>query len=252
MYKSWILCLGVFMALASCSSEEKKTEQNQELPPPKEMFLDRNAEEVLDKLTSRIGELNSCSFTLHSAELAAGDTAFQPTKEFDIYFSDSNKLHLHCRAIDKEFGVWYNGNSLESYNYLDHSYDSLPAPSSTLGMITKLNEERGLKFPAADFFYPTLTDDLIQFADSIIYLGDTTILDVPLDVILAKNKETEVYIFINKNENLPGGLFIRYNETGEKYKSMFKNWQLDPKLPESMFEFSPPVDAVKEPLKKLS
>lgn len=234
-----IAILGLFISCQSADKDGQKEEKTQ----VKDMFLDENAEQILDGMSKNIGSLNSCSFTIHSAVKAESDSTFRPTREYDIYFKDSNKLYVHAISSETEYSLWYNGKSLKFFNFLDDSYDSISYSGKTMEMITKINEERGLKFPGADFFYPSLTDDLVQLCDSVVYIGDTTVSGVSLSVIKANNTDLDIYIFVNNEKNLPGGLFFHNKSKGNKYKSYFMNWRLDPNLPDIMFEFSPPSHA---------
>ncbi len=252
MKKTIVFFIGFSLFLNACSEgEEKKEKKAEDLPPPKDMFLDAKAEEILDGMSQNIGTLNSCSFTLHAAEKSSEDSLFQPTKQYDVYFKDSDKLHVHAVSADKDFSIWFNGEAFEYFNYLNHTFDSIAFSGTTMEMIAKLNEEKGYKFPGADFFSPSLTDDLVQLCDSVIYIGDTTVSEVNFSVIKANNPDLDIYLFINNSKNLPGGLFF-HNKTKEtKYKSMFMNWQLNPKLPDAIFEFSAPTHAEKINLKNI-
>lgn len=252
MKKSIIVFLALSFSLLSCGdNKEKEKEKKEDLPPPKEMFLDAKAEEILDGMSKNIGQINSCSFTLHTAEKKENDSIFLPTKQYDVYFRDSNKLHAHVVSENTEFSIWFNGTSLKYFNYLDHTYDSIHAPGRTMQMISQLNEERGFYFPGADFFSTSLTDDLVQLSDSIIYIGDTTVADQKFSVIKANNKDLDVFLFINATKSLPGGMFFNNKTKGLKYKSMFMNWKLDSNLPDVLFEFSPPSHAEKITLKNI-
>lgn len=248
-----LLILSTFsFLLISCSGNEKKDKNKAEdLPPPKDMFLDAKAEEILDGMSMNIGELNACSFTLHSAEKSGQDSVFSATKESDVYFKGSNKLHVHSVSADNEFSLWFNGNALEYYNYINHSFDSIHFEGKTMDMIDKLNKERGFMFPGADFFSSSITDDLVQLCDSVVYIGDTSVTEVELSVIKASNSDLDVFLFINKTKNLPGGLFLHNKTNGNKFKSLFMNWQLNPNLPDALFEFSAPASAEKINLKNI-
>ena len=252
MKKTILFFIGFSLFFSACSeSKKEESKKKEDLPPPKDMFLDSKAEEILDGMSKNIGDLNSCSFTLHAAEKLAEDSLFQPTKEYDVYFKDSDKLHVHAVSASKDFSIWFNGKAFEYFNYLDHTFDSIQFEGTTMEMIAKLNEDKGYKFPGADFFSPSLTDDLVQLCDSVIYIGDTTVADIAFSVIKANNADIDIYLFINKNEKLPGGLYFNNKSKDTKYKSMFMNWQLNPKLPDAIFEFSAPAHAQKINLKNI-
>jgi hypothetical protein len=226
--------------LNSCQNEKENKANDKELPPPKDMFLDAEAEKLLDGMSKVLGELTSCSFTVNSAEMYASDTAFSATKQVDVYFKSNDKMYVYSVSEKGENAYWYDGAHLSFYSFTKNTYDSISAPSTTMEMIDQINADYGIKFPAADFFYPSLTDDLVEISDSILYIGDTTVNENEIAVVKCVSEKMKVFIFINKSTELPAGMYINDLEKNEKYKASLKNWQVNPNLDDVIFEFSAP------------
>ena len=107
-----------------------------------------------------------------------------------------------------------------------------------------------IDFPAADFFYPTLTDDIINNYDQVLSMDDEIIDNVDCALIEASNDIETVHIWIEKSTYLPYKMIITKNEgVNNFYEAVFSNWKINPTLPDILFEFSPPANATRIKLK---
>jgi len=203
---------------------------------------------ILDRMSNIIGELNSCSFTLNTAadaidpELGLITHFYQST----VYFSGPDKLLLHTRGDKGHRGFWYNGSQLAYYSFTEHNYATIVAPDNTIDMIDSVNQTYGIDFPAADFFYPTFTDDLISNFDEIVFSGKSQVGDILCYQIVARNPDTGVQIWVSDDEwSLPVKLVIvDYSQIpNSRYEATFTAWDINPDLPDSMFSFSIPPKA---------
>ncbi len=231
MKKTLVLSCFFLIGLVSCEST-------------KEGFYDESAIQALDNLSETISKLESCSYTL-TTQRDSADESF--LKVNDVYMRAPNKMHIYVQGDDTRKGYWYNGHALAIFDYNNSVYDSIAAPSNILLAIDSIHTNYGIDFPAADFFYPTLTDDLINNFDTIVFLGNRTIDGIVCKEINALNASLDVYILIEESTNLPKGLEIYHlNENaGENYFATFTNWKINPTLPDLLFEFAPPSGSSK-------
>jgi hypothetical protein len=210
----------------------------------KEGLYEENAINALDKLTETIGKLESCSYVL-ATQLENEDGI--TVKVNDVYMRAPDKMHIYTQSNEFRRGYWYNGRSLSIFDFDENVFDSIPAPGSIMLTIDSIHATYDMDFPAADFFYPTLTDDLMNDFDTIVFIGTRTIDDVACKEINASNASMDVYILIEESTNLPKGLEIYgLNERkGRNYFATFSQWKLDPKLPDQLFQFTPPSGSTK-------
>ena len=113
-------------------------------------------------------------------------------------------------------------------------------------MIDSINSHYDIEFPAADFFYPAFTDDLLQASDSLTFVGMERMGSKEYFHIISYGKAMDIQFWINNDAyNLPARFSITYkNKPGApQYLAMFSDWQLNPALPAAMFDFLPPPDA---------
>ena len=209
---------------------------------------------ILDKMSDLIGDLESCSFHISNRHDVEDPDHGWITEhsESTIIFDGPDRMHLYKSGENGQEGFWYNGEEVSYYSYDENNFVRIPAPETTLATIDTLNIKYGTKIPAADFFYPAFTDDLLQAFPSIAYLGKKAVDGEECFHIKASNDEMEVQFWISdKVYKLPVRYNIVYkNKSNMQYESHFSNWDLNPVLPPSVFEFMPPKNA--KPIKILA
>lgn len=213
-----------------------------------ESRFDSTAILILDKMGTIIGDLNSCSFTLNTSSDQI-DVELGLVKQFkahQVYMVGPDKMLVDSHGEKGHRGFWYNGEQLAYYSYSENNYAVIDAPSNIMATIDTVNKTYGIEFPAADFFYPSFTDDLIENNDEIIFVGKSLIDDKECFHIIAKNSVLSIQIWISDDALfLPVKMVIVYYDVSpnQQYEATFSNWQINPNLPNAMFEFSPPPDA---------
>ena len=213
--------------------------------------IDPVAVRILDAMTSLIGDFNAVSFDLRATNDVQDEymELVQQSGISHIYMLGPDKMLIDSRWTDKGHqGFWYNGKELVYYSYDENNYAIINTPPTILETIDTVNKIYGVKFPGADFFYPTFTDDLIDASNEIKYLGKEMIRGKECFHILAFSDEMNIQLWIsNDSYNLPVKFMIIYKKRPGKphYEAVFSNWNINPDLPDALFEFVPPPQAEK-------
>ncbi len=216
-----------------------------------ESRIDTAAIMILDRMGEVIGDLGSCGFSLSTSQDVLEEYEIGFIKYFDeheVYMVGPDKMLINSRGDNGHQGTWYNGKQLAFYSYDENNYVLIDAPSGIIATIDSMHKTYGIDFPAADFFYPSFTDDLIEQSDYIIFHGVTKVDGKESFHIVAKNSEMSVQIWISDDAFLlPVKMIIAYHQEGsmKQYEASFSNWKMNPQLPPVMFEFSPPRHAKK-------
>jgi hypothetical protein len=218
-------------------------------------YYEEEAVEALDLLTENMGELNSCSFTLSATEetLEDGQEWVSTNKETDAYINGADQMYFYTKSENGRRGFWINEGELSIFLFNENKYQIKQVPKNLLRTMDSINGNFKFNFPAADFFYPSLTDDLIAFSDSLFINEDKTIDGQVCKEIFAKGDGKEIFILMDAETNLPKQLEI-YDFGAEglekSYVASFSNWKEDPKLPAKLFAFTPPENAVESEILK--
>ncbi len=206
---------------------------------------DTRAIESLDKLSEKISSLNSCSYTLKS--IVSNET-LQSEMLHDIYMRGPDKMYIHSVGTKGERSFWYNGSKFAYFSFDTGTYDTIAAPDNILKTIDVLNSDYNVEFPASDFFYPSLTDDILEQYNRVMFMGEEVIDNETYITIEASNKEETLVISMDKNTYLPHAMILESKTNKEDfYEATFANWQIDPNLPDLLFEFKPPANATRIP-----
>lgn len=208
--------------------------------------IDSAAVYIIERMSNIIGDLESVSFNLQKSEDVL-DSNLNILKEYStsmVTFSGPNKLLVRTFDHDQS-QVQYDGRYVSYYNYNENNYVTLEAPGTTLEMIDQMHLDYDFKFPAADFFYPSFKDDVLMAFDSVKYVGKKMIDGEECYHIMANNENLNVQFWIsNQTFLLPKRFVVIYkNKSNLQYECTFNNWQLNPNIPDSAFDFLPPPNS---------
>lgn len=219
-----LFTLAVVLIVGACAQPEK--------------MYDQKAIDDLDSLSFTIGELSSCSYTLEVRRRNMENEEIHTMN--DVYLRGPNKMYVYSDGTKGKIGYYYNGTSLAFYSYDKNTYDTVSAPETIISAVDFLHHKYGIDFPASDFFYPTLTDDIIAYYSSV----ESLTCEEKLTGILAKNDKELVEIWIDETTYLPYSIQIQsLEDSANYYQAYFSNWRLNPKLPDMLFELHIPKDA---------
>ena len=212
--------------------------------------IDTVAVSILDRMSGVIGDLASCSVKISSS--------------YDVYtkhlglikHSDEEKLYMH--GPDKLLAIsegdkgsrsyYFNGSLFTYYSEDKNQYAQVNAPSSIMNMIDSVHKNYGIDFPLSDFFYPTFVDDLIADAKELVFLGTTKVDGKDCFHIAGITKDKSFQFWISDDAfSLPLKEVIIYTakEGNPQFEAEFEDWQINPLIPNAVFEFNAAPQAKK-------
>jgi len=203
---------------------------------------------ILDQMSHIIGDLTSVDFTVETRN-DVNDPVLGTVSQFsvnEVIFSGPDKMYVNSNGIKGHRSFWYNGEMLVYYSFNENNYAIMETPPTTIETIDSANLNYGIDFPAADFFFPSFTEDLIAASTEIIFAGKNTIEEKECFLIISKQKEMTIQLWIeNSVLFLPVKMLIMYQNKnqGLQYEATFREWKINPVLPDAMFNFLPPPGA---------
>lgn len=202
---------------------------------------------VLDRMSDMIGSLSSVSYSLQVVQDVQdpdhGTIARLATHQ--VYMTGPDRMHVNSVGDRSHRGYWYDGARVVYYNFTENNYGTMDADGDIITTIEEVNRRYGVDFPAADFFYPTFTDDLIAQSTHIDYLGTVLLGGRECFRIVARGTEQTVQLWVaNDATFLPMKFIITDHTQGNaQYQGTFTDWALNPDLPETLYQFTPPPGA---------
>ena len=167
----------------------------------------------------------------------------------DWYIKRPNKVRVEVKDRDgNEKSFYFDGNTITFYD----KYQNVYAQVNKIGDIDQAfdyyMDELDMPLPLAELFSKDHPFNLKKDIKSSTYLGSSTINGVSCDDIAYRTEDIDLQVWIAQQKNpLPQRFVITYNSSPGKpqYRAQFKNWDLSPNVPDSLFEFKPPEGAEK-------
>lgn len=219
--------------------------------------IDSVAVSILDRMSMMIGSLNAASVTVKSNyDIPSHYLGLvKHSDEQKVYLKGSDKLVIHSDGDKGSRSYVYNGKTFDYYSLDKNQYGEVAAPASTMEMIDTINKTYGVEFPVADFFYPTFVDDILAESKALIYLGLTEVDGKECFHIAGAAADKTFQFWISNDAfTLPVKMVIVYTqkEMSPQYEAVLTDWQLNPNLPDALFEFNAPPKARKIKLTPVS
>ena len=205
---------------------------------------------ILDRMSDVIGDLSSCSFTLHAStdHIDTGNIITYFARN-EVFMAGPDKMQVSTWNEKGHRAFFYDDSILTYYSFDENNYATINTPPTIVETMDSIHNAYDLDFPAADFFYPTFSDDLLNFANTIDYLGLEDVNGTECFHIVAKGQNMSIQIWVANNATtLPEKFVMNYTNpksNTQRYEASFSDWKLNPDLPDAMFDFLPPPKAAK-------
>jgi len=219
--------------------------------------IDTVAVTILDKMSAMIGDLSSCSVTIRSNyDVRSKELGLvKHSDEEQLFLHGPDKLLIRSEGDKGSRDFIYNGETLSYYSMDKNQYGQIRIPASIMEMIDTVNKLYGIEFSGADFFYPGFVDDILSESKALVYLGLTKV-DGKECFHIAGTASDKTFQFWISNDafTLPLKMVIIYTgkELSPQYEAVLTGWQVNPTLPDALFNFSAPPKAKKIKLAPLS
>ena len=212
--------------------------------------IDTVAVSILDRMSAMIGDLSSCSVTIRSNyDIGSKDLGLvKHSDEQQLYMQGPNKLMVRTEGDKGSREFYYDGQTLSYYSLAKNHYGQIPAPPTIMEMIDTVNKRYGIEFPVADFFYPGFVDDILADSRNLAFLGMTKVDGKECFHIAGAGKDKTFQFWIaNDAWSLPMKMVIVYTgkDMSPQYEAVLSDWQVNPVLPASLFQFIAPPKATK-------
>jgi hypothetical protein len=158
-----------------------------------------------------------------------------------------DKLHAEVKSDRKHREFFYDGKTFTVFGRQVDYYATVPAPPTLRELATVLAARYGIAIPLADLFFWGLEEDRAADLRSAIDLGPATIGGTECEQYALRQEGVDWQVWIQKGDSpLPRKLVITTTSdpAQPQYVSVLK-WNLNPKLSDATFSFSPPQGALR-------
>jgi len=147
-------------------------------------------------------------------------------------------------AINRSF--WYDGQTFSALDREQNVWASGEVPPTVDAALDWVFDQTGTVIPLADFLYTDVYDRLMGKVQRGVYLGIHEAAGVPCHHLSFEQATIDWQIWIDAGrEPLPRKLVITYKTEDEvpQYAVTIRTWNLEAKVPEALFGFTPPQGA---------
>ncbi len=132
---------------------------------------------ILNRTVQTIQSLEACSFKVNTTyDVLDEDLGLvKHAGEEHVYMNFPDKAKIHFFGDKGRRVLWYNKTALVYYSFDKNQYSVIKTPDSIIKMMDVVSKEYGIEFPAADYFYDSFVDDLINTGGSLKYLGISSV-----------------------------------------------------------------------------
>jgi len=156
-----------------------------------------------------------------------------------------DRMRMDIAGDRRNERVYYDGKTFTVYSERVGYYAAFPAPGTLDDLKDVLEKKYAFDLPLADLFYWGTGQDETAAIQGATRVGTATVNGVTCDHFAFRQKDVDWEIWIEQGgRQLPHKVVI--TTTSEKTKpqhSMVLNWDLAPRLDDSMFTFTPPPTA---------
>jgi hypothetical protein len=215
--------------------------------PPKKA-VDAHADRMLKQMSAFLAGLPS--FTLRSSAvdevaMKSGEK-IQSTSDSDIAVQRPNKLKSTQHGEGERLGFWYDGNTMTVACMANGSYETVAAPPTLDATIDKMRKTFHVDAPGADLLYSRPYDILMEQVVSGHVVGRETVNGVAAHHLAFEGEEVDWQIWIQDGDRPLPLRFVITTKTvkgNPEFAAQFSDWNTQPGLSASTFEFEQPANA---------
>ncbi len=211
--------------------------------------IDPKADRLLQDLSDYLAESQQFTF---QAEIIVDE--FSPRGQKIQYANTINaavrrpdglRVNQEGDLLNRSF--WFDGNSLSILERPLNHYASLDSPNDIDGALDYIYERFGVSAPLADLVVSDPYRSAIANVRTGDYLGLHQVRDRQCHHLAFTQAEIDWQIWIEESDRLvPCKLVITYKTLPDspQYMAYFSDWNFDVRLPDRIFRFEIPEDAI--------
>ena len=210
--------------------------------------VDPHATQLLRRMTEYVAGLKRFSVDTDSTlevVLTTGEKLqFDNAARATVRRPDRLRAERRGEVVDQVF--YYDGSSLTLFSPASRHYATVPAPATLDAALDYARDQLDIVAPASDLLATNAFDRLTQNLVSAMVVGPSVIGGVGTTHLAFRGPEVDFQVWVQDGDRpLPRKYVIttRLIEGMPQFVMTMSNWNLDPKVPDSLFAFAPPKDA---------
>lgn len=223
-----------------------------------ETAVDPAAQALIKRASSLLGEAKAVSFSAEIWEdvpVEDGPT-LQVSRTVDVKLRRPNRLLIQKSSTEPERAFYYNSKEITVHDLRSGCYGSIKTPPTIDAMIEVAAEKFGIELPIEDLLVSKPFGDGAAKAKAGVYLGLDRVLGVNCHHVAFQSEKVDWQAWIDAGA-LPvmrkAVITVKAREASDqagaeperRMTAILSQWDFNPHLPDLVFEFNPPADALR-------
>jgi hypothetical protein len=256
--KTVVVAMCVCLVATGCRSTTSDAVAPLDAPPPliepeigpAAGLVDPRAEALMRQMSEYLARAGA--FALEAEEQYDEVPEHSPRQQL------TNLRHVAMRRPDRLVGdasgdavnrsFWYDGRTFAAHDKEQHVWAQGAVPPTADEALDWVFNQTGTVVPLADFLYANPYERMMPGVQRGVYLGVHEAAGVPCHHLSFEQATIDWQIWIDAGkEPLPRKLVIAYKTEDEvpQYTVTIRKWNLDARLPDALFAFTPPEGATR-------
>ncbi len=212
--------------------------------------IEPKADKILRQMSKHMGSLEQFTFhTENTADLMLqSGQKLQVSSAVDLYVRRPDKLRADLNGDIRRQQFFYDGNSITLFGKRVNYYATAKAPASIEAALDHAMKSFKLVAPLSDIVYRNSYEILTANVISGIYAGLHNVHGIESHHLLFTQEDIDWQIWIENSETpLPRKIIIteKWVTGSPQFTALLTDWDVSPKLEDSLFTFVPPDNAEK-------
>lgn len=210
--------------------------------------IDPEAERILKAMSKYLGELPSFSvkFDADTEIVLRSAEKIQFSSSGDVVLQRPGNLRATRHGMFADAEIFFDGKTIAIHNKTKNTYGKTESPGTIDDALDTAREQIGIDAPGADILYSDAYSGLLIDVESGAHVGTTMVGGQETDHLAFRAKDVDWQIWIQTGDKpLPLKYVItsKWMAGAPEYQLRLRDWNVDPKIEPTTFNFAPPQDA---------
>jgi hypothetical protein len=211
--------------------------------------IEPKADEILKQMSEYLGGVEQ--FTYHADaiidETLEGERKLLYTAAIDVSVRRPDRLRVDMEGDLKDIRFWYDGKSATLLGQGVNLYATVETPPQIDAALEHIGVRYGATLPVVDFALSDPYAALTANVQSGEYVGLHNVYGVKCHHLAFTQEDIDWQIWVEDGRKLVPKMFVimyKRVEGSPQYIAVLSEWDLSPLLPDSLFTFVAPEEAI--------
>ena len=222
--------------------------------PPAAVSEDNRAAARLEAMATFLAKTKSLSVAADCSYDVVQDSGqkieFGERREMTLRRPDRARIDVTRRDGSRR-GVLFDGTQLTAFDLDEKVYATVPKPGTADAAFAYFTQDLNMRLPLRELFATDLPQELKDVLGTARLVGQEKLGGVATDDIAFRGDTADVQLWIpHDGDPLPRRIVITYRLAGgqPRFEADFRDWNLKPDVPDSLFTFAPAAGAEQIPI----